>query len=140
MSSLRDEKRRYNRSIFLLMSGYGLALLGVNSFFANHAGQTPQGISAIVIAALPALPVIGVFVVMGRFLARMTDEYLRMLLARQMLIATGLTLSVATAWGFVESFGLAAHVPAYYAAILWFGGLGLGGCVNRWLERAGERP
>ena len=40
----RAEKRRYTRSVLLLMAGYGLALVGVNQFFANHAGQPPQGL------------------------------------------------------------------------------------------------
>src|SRR3546814_10517736 len=70
------------------------------------------------------LPIIGVFFVMSRLLVTLNDEYQRYLLTRQMLIATGFMLSVATVWGFVESFGLLPHVPAFYAAILWFGGLG----------------
>ncbi len=80
---------------------------------------------------MPALPIIGIFGVLGRYLIAERDEYLRMLVARQALIATALTLSLATVWGFVEDAGLARHVPAFYAAVLWFGGLGVGGCVNK---------
>lgn len=80
---------------------------------------------------------IGVFVAIGRLLTSLRDEYQRYLMTRQILIATGFTLSVATAWGFVESFGLLPHVPAFYATVLWFAGLGLGGCINALLERRG---
>ena len=47
------------------------------------------------------------------------------------IVATGLTLSIATMWGFLENLGLVPHVDAFYIAILWFGGLGVGACYNR---------
>jgi len=129
------EHRRYTASVAALMGGYVAALVGVNLFFENSA---PTGLSAYLAALLPALPIIGVFFVIGRLLLTLRDEYQRFLMTRQILIATGFMLSVATAYGFVESFGLLPHVPAFYAAILWFGGLGLGGCVNAVLGRGGE--
>ena len=49
-----------------------------------------------------------------------------MLMVRQTLWATGFALSVATIWGFLENFDLVGHVDAYYVAVLWFVGLGLG--------------
>jgi hypothetical protein len=52
-------------------------------------------------------------------------------MVRQTLWASGFALSFATIWGFLESFDLVAHVEAYYVAVLWFGGLGLGACVNK---------
>lgn len=128
------ERKRYTATVILLMSGYAAILVGVNAFFTNSA---PTGLSAYAAASLPALPILGVFFAMGRLLVRLRDEYQRVLLTRQLLIATAFALSVATVWGFIESFGLAPHIPAYYGAILWFGGLGLGGCVNALLERRG---
>jgi hypothetical protein len=52
---------------------------------------------------------------------------------RQTLVASALALSIATAWGFLESFELAAHFDAYWIAVVWFVGLGLGACVNKLL-------
>jgi len=135
LKSKSPAMRRYTQRIVLLMSGYVAILFGVNAYFDN---SHPTGLSAFAAAILPALPIIGVFAVIARLLVELRDEYLRVMLVRQILIATGFMLSVATAWGFIEAFGLAPHVEAYYAAILWFGGLGLGGCVNAWLERRGE--
>lgn len=129
------EHRRYTVAVVLLMVGYVGALVGVNMYFDNNS---PSGASAYAAATLPALPIIGVFFVMSRLLVTLNDEYQRYLLTRQMLIATGFMLSVATVWGFVESFGLLPHVPAFYAAILWFGGLGLGACLNKLLERGND--
>ena len=126
-------RRRYNRSALVLAIGYMLALFGVVSFFRNHPDASDG--SAYIIAVLPALPILGVFFVLGRYLVEERDEYLKMLLVRQGLIATALTLSVATIWGFLENFGLVRHIAAYYAAVLWFGGLGLGSCVDKLTER-----
>jgi hypothetical protein len=77
-------------------------------------------------------------VVIGRYLVEESDEYLRDQFVRQALIATGFALSIATAWGFLENFGLVPHVYAYYAAILWFAGLGIGAGVNKLQAARGE--
>lgn len=125
--------RRYTRSILLLSVAYALILFGTVGFFRNHPGIADP--SAYLIAALPALPIVGMVAVIGRYLVEEKDEYLRMLMARQALLATGLTLAIATVWGFVEDAGLAPHVPAFYVAVLWFAGFGVGACVNRAIER-----
>ncbi|MFL6847288.1 MAG: hypothetical protein ACJ8EI_02805, partial [Sphingomicrobium sp.] len=90
----------------------------------------PGGIEYAV-AALPAVPVIGLFVAIGRYLVEEQDEYLRMLMVRQTLWASGFALSVATVWGFLENFDLVEHVDAYSVAIVWFAGLGLGALINK---------
>ena len=121
-------QRRYTKSVLMLSVAYALILFGVVSFFKNG---TPHGASAYIAAVLPALPIVGIFFAMGRYLVDEQDEYLRTLVVRQTLVATGFALSIATIWGFLENFDLVPHVYAYYAAILWFAGLGLGSAVNR---------
>jgi hypothetical protein len=86
---------------------------------------------AYVVAILPALPVIGIFAAIGRYLVEEQDEYVRMLMVRQTLWASGVALSAATIWGFLESFDLVRHVDGYYVVIAWFFGLGIGGIVNK---------
>ena len=122
-------RRRYNRSSLTLLAVYFAVLIGVSIFFNTG---TRTGVIAYAAAALPALPVIGIFYALGRYLVEEQDEYLRMLLIRRMLWATGFALSVATVWGFLERFGLALHFDAYAVMILWFFGLGLGACIE-WL-------
>lgn len=126
----RDAARRYSRSVLALMAAYAVLLILANRL-VPLAGSAALKLA---FAILPALPVIGVFFVMGRHVLALGDEYVRMLLVRKMLIATGFLLSVATAWGFAEDFDVLPHVPAFYAVVVWFGGFGLGACVNRWLE------
>ncbi|HYW15166.1 MAG TPA: hypothetical protein VE891_03295 [Allosphingosinicella sp.] len=97
-----------------------------------------SGPPAYVIAILPALAIIGIFAAIASYLVEETDEYLRLLTVRQTLVASGFALSIATAWGFLESFDLVGHFDAYWVAVIWFAGLGLGSCVNKFLCTNGQ--
>src|ERR1700761_6442583 len=118
----------YNKRVMALSLAYAVALLGAVYAFKHHLLSGPV---AYVAAILPALAIIGIFGAIGLYLVEEQDEYLRMLMVRQTLWASGFALSIATIWGFLESFELVQHVEAYYVAILWFGGLGLGACANK---------
>jgi len=83
------------------------------------------------VAMLPALPIIGIFGAIGRYLVEEQDEYVRMLMVRQTLWASAFSLSIATTWGFFDNFGLVGHVDGYWIAVLWFLGLGLGRIYNK---------
>lgn len=121
-------ERRYNRTVFILSVCYGAALIGAAALFKHHR---LAGAIACCVAILPALPIVGIFAAIGRYLVDEGDEFLRMLMIRQALIASGAALSIATVWGFLESFDVAPHVEPYWIAVLWFGGLGLGACINK---------
>jgi hypothetical protein len=120
--------KRYNLRVLWLGLAYAALLIGANLAFNRQLLGGPMMWLA---AIAPALPIIGIFGAIGRYLVEEQDEYVRMLMVRQTLWASGFAISVATIWGFVESFGLAGHVDSYYIAVLWFGGLGLGACINR---------
>jgi hypothetical protein len=91
---------------------------------------------AYVLGVLPGLSVAGFFWAIARLIVEEKDEYLRMLLVRQALVATGFTLSLVTIWGFLENLLLVPHIDAFYVAILWFFGLGVGSACN-WLTLRG---
>jgi hypothetical protein len=120
--------KRYNIRVVCLSLFYVAFLFAANYGF-NH--KLLGGAAAYAAAILPALPIIGVFAAIGRYLIEEQDEFVRMLMVRQTLWASGFALSLATAWGFLESFDLVGHVDAYYIAVLWFAGLGLGSIVNK---------
>ncbi|MDH7975265.1 hypothetical protein QH494_24025 [Sphingomonas sp. AR_OL41] len=120
--------RRYNRRVIILSLIYAIVLIAIVSLFNQHLLSGPL---AYLAAILPALPIIGIFAAIGLYLVEETDEYVRMGMVRQSLWASGFALSIATIWGFLESFELVAHVESYYVAVLWFGGLGLGACANK---------
>jgi hypothetical protein len=120
--------KRYNRRVIWLSIAY-VALLVAAIYGFNH-DLIPSTLKYVV-AILPALPIVGIFVAIGRYLVEEPDEYVRMLMVRQTLWASGFALSLATVWGFLESFDMVGHIDAYYVAVLWFAGLGLGGIVNK---------
>jgi len=120
--------KRYNWRLIWLSLVYAVFLVAAVYGFKHELFGGPV---AYVAAILPALPVIGIFAAIGRYLIEEQDEYLRMLMVRQTLWASGFALSVATIWGFLESFELVEHVDAYSVALVWFFGLGLGECINR---------
>jgi hypothetical protein len=126
--SLSPAIKRYNRRVIGLSLVYAVFLLfAVYSF--KH--QLLHGLVAYVAAILPAFPIIGIFGAMGRYLIEEQDEYVRMLTVRQSLWASGFALSLATIWGFLESFDLAGHIDSYNIVIVWFLGLGLGSIINK---------
>lgn len=120
--------KRYTRRVIGLSFLYAFILIAAIYAFKY---DLVSGVIAYVVAILPALPLIGVFAAIGRYLIDEQDEFVRMLMIRQTLYATAFALSVATIWGFLENFGLVGHVDAYYVAILWFAGSGLGACINK---------
>jgi hypothetical protein len=120
--------KRYNWRVIWLSLLYGAFLLPAVYGFKHQL--VPHSVAWLV-AILPALPIIGIFVAIGRYLVEEQDEYVRMLMVRQTLWASGFALSVATVWGFLENFGLVGHVEAYYISVLWFFGLAIGGIANK---------
>jgi hypothetical protein len=121
--------KRYNRRVIWLSLFYAIFLLAAVYGFKH---QLLAGPIAYVAALMPALPIVGIFFAMGRYLLEEQDEYLRMLLVRQSLWASGFALSLATMWGFLESFDMVGHIDSYYVAVVWFGGLGFGSLMNKW--------
>jgi hypothetical protein len=120
--------RRYNwRMVWLSLAYAFFLILAVYGF--RH--QLLHGATAYLTAILPALPIIGIFGAMGRYLVEEQDEYVRMLMVRQSLWASAFALSLATVWGFLENFELVSHIDAYYIAIVWFIGLGIGAVMNK---------
>ena len=125
-------QRRYNRRIIILSVVYAAILLPVCWLFVRHMATGPL---AYLLGVAPALPVSGFFAVIGVYFAEERDEYLRMLMARQVIVASGVAMTAATFWGFLENFELVPHLVAYAWPIVWFGGLGVGACLNAVLER-----
>lgn len=125
--------KRYTVTTIALMTAYVVLLIAANLLVDRGA----SGLLLWVAAILPALPIIGVFLAIGRLLSTLEDEYVRMLMVRQSLIATGFSMAVCSAWGFLGEFGLLPKVALYWATVLWFMGLGVGGLTNWYLERDG---
>ena len=120
--------QRYNKRVIVLSLFYSAFLVAAVYGFRHHL---LSGVFVWVAGVLPALPIIGIFAAIGLYLIEESDEYLRQMTVRQTLWASGFSLSVATIWGFLESFDLVSHIPVYWVSVLWFGGLGLGALANK---------
>jgi hypothetical protein len=127
MSSYRSPAmRRYILRLAVATTAY-LVTLAIAVRFVGVV----EGPLAYLLALLPGVSVAGMFWAIGRLMIEEQDEYQRMLLVRQSLVATGFTLSVVTIWGFLENFNLVQHVDAFFIAVLWFFGLGIGAIANK---------
>jgi hypothetical protein len=71
--------RRYNRSVLILSIIYVTLLFTAGIAIGRNGLSGPV---AYVVAILPAVPVIGIFAAIGRYLVEESDEYLRMLRMR----------------------------------------------------------
>jgi hypothetical protein len=121
--------KRYLLRMVILMAIYLVTLfIAARAFRADAV----TGVAAYALAIAPALPIIGVFWAVMRFLIEERDEFIRMLQVRQCLVATGFCLTVMTIWEFLQNFDL---VPpgngGFGAALFWFIGLGIGGLYNK---------
>lgn len=124
-------QRRYNGRVIVAALAYAVLLIG-EQYALRHALVPPA--AAYALAVLPALPIIAIFALVGRYLIEEQDEYLRMRMVRQILWTTGLTLAATTLWGFLEDAGL-PHLPMFYVAVFWFAGLGIVGCIVNLRDR-----
>ncbi len=112
----------YNRRSLIWSFTYMITLFGAISVYNQ---LKPTGPILWMLAILPALPILYFIWAMGRYLADEADEYMRMRQVTYALFATGWLLALATIWGFLETFGVAPHVPSWAAIPVWAIGLGV---------------
>ncbi len=122
MNSMSPAGRRYVRRFVPLMLLYVAAIFLSVWMFAHNP---PEGWLRYGLAVLPALPILGVIAVVGLYLREEEDEYVRMRMATVSLYATGVTLALATVWGFLEQFGTVPHIPLYYAFVTFWAAFGV---------------
>ena len=109
--------RRYTRRIAISMTVY-VAFLFFSVWSLQHLH--PGRAATIILAVLPALPILAVIVVVGLYLKEEKDEFQRELLIQAMLWGMGVTMAAATVWGFLEANAGVAHVPGFYVFVLFW--------------------
>jgi len=119
-------ERRYLSRVLVSMAGYVLAIAGVSWMFAH---RHPQGATVYLLALLPALPIFAVIAILGIYLSEEKDEFVRTVLVKSSLWATGVVLAFATFWGFLQSYAPAinrtVNFPMYCVFIVWWVSFGL---------------
>lgn len=117
--------RRYARRMMAGAFLYAVTLLG--AVWLSKIGSYPTPVY-LLIAVAPSFPVIAMIWAMAQLLVEEKDEYLRSRHVHHALVATGVTLSLATVWGFLEQFNVVPHVAAYWVFPAWAMSLGLSQC------------
>jgi hypothetical protein len=117
---------------YLLGLGFWMSLYAVaivfNGYYFRH--NTPEAPLVYILAVMPALPVGGTIWVILRFIEK-SDEYMRALLTRRMILALGLTLFVCTAYGFLENYAGVKHFDLYLVWVLFWVSYGVVSPFNR---------
>lgn len=130
--ALSPATRRYNRRMLIWSVGYVLCLgtaMTVRNYF------DPQGGLLWGIAVLPSVPMLFFVWTLARYVIEEEDEYLRYRQTSAALIGLVLVLLAGTLWGFLETFGVVPHVPAWWVVPVWAIGLGLGQMIMTSAER-----
>ena len=124
---------RYLRRIMLFTLLY---VLGLGAAVRIDDTMTLTGGGAFLVALLPALPTVGIVATMGRYLVEETDEYLRHRALIANIFGLGAVLTSASFWGFLETFEVVPHAPAWWAVPIWATGMGAGQAVMRLRDRS----
>jgi hypothetical protein len=127
---MNPAQRRYMSRFIPTMVAYVVATIAVTWLFAH---EPPQGPIRYLIALLPSIPILGIFLVIGRYLAEETDEFIRMRQVMALLIAIGLTLSFCATWGFLENYEVVPTIGVFNVVWGFFGAqLVSGAVVSLW--------
>ena len=119
----RPAGRRYGRRLAVTMGVvYPILFFAALWLYKHGWASGPLGYP---IAIAPALPLVGVFLILQRFLREETDEVLRAGLMAALVWSGALTLCEATIWGFLETFGKAPNVWMWAVPVAFFAQLGI---------------
>lgn len=125
---------RYTRRFVIASLGY---MLGLGIAITLSERMELSGAGAFAIALLPVLPIFAMIWTMARYLIEEDDEFLRHRATMASLFGLGLVLAAGSFWGFLETFGVAPHIDAWWTFPVWAIGMGIAQCWMSWRDRAG---
>ncbi len=102
--------RRYRRRLAAAMLTYTVVLIA--SLWLLR-GAHLAGPLLWIVAAAPAVPILGVLVAMGLYLREEPDEFERMIHVEAMLWGLGAVLAVTTVWGFLSNANVVPAPPLF---------------------------
>lgn len=110
-----DANQRYRLRTVSALGGY-VAINGaaISGAFDDLSGPGKWAF-ALAVAAPVAAHIWATLALMAQ-----SDEFVRALLAKRFILASGLTMALFTAWGFMESYAGAWHAPGWLMyAVFW---------------------
>lgn len=128
LCAVTPAQRRHSRRVILFSLLYALVLIPI--VYVIRHGMV-AGSWRMALAVVPALPLVAMFGSYGRYLSEETDEYVRMMVVRQILTATTIAMVCAVVWGFLTDLGGAPSIASYWIAFVWVGAQGVSGLVDK---------
>ena len=126
--------KRYRQRMLVTMSIYVVLVLGA-ALLVKHGHL--QGWMLYACALAPAVPVILVLVQIGRYLQEESDEYVRAMTVRALLIATGALMGTIVVSDFLRSFAKVGNLPPFLCFMVFFLGFGIAQAVQGMQSRVG---
>lgn len=100
--------KKYVIRTMTFMAGYAAINVAAITGAFDDIGRTAGLALGLVVAAPVAGQIWATLALMSK-----SDEFMRALMAKRFIVASGLAMAIASAWGFMESYGDAPHVPAW---------------------------
>jgi hypothetical protein len=126
--------KRYQRRVLTTMAIYMVLLFGT-VVLVKHVHV--QGALLYVLSVLPAVPVIVTLGWMAVYLKEETDEYLRMITMRALLVGTAALLGVIVVSDFLQSIAERPALPPFTCFVVFFLAFGIAQGVQKQLNRGG---
>ncbi len=114
--------KRYRRRVLTAMSLYIVILFSCLKLVKT---VPMHGWVLYVVALLPAVPVIAVLASLGRYLQEETDEYLRMLATRSLIVASGALLGTIVVNDFLRVIAHGTALSPFVFFVVFFMAFGL---------------
>ncbi|HEV7693235.1 MAG TPA: hypothetical protein VGO52_20545 [Hyphomonadaceae bacterium] len=113
---MREPHRRYTMRFLPAMFAYVLILTPAVTFFQD---AKPGGVLAWLVAIAPAVPLLFAIRAILLYYKEEDDEFLKAMATQSHLLATGFMMAIATAYGFLDLFGLVPHVQTWAVFPVW---------------------
>jgi hypothetical protein len=116
-AEMRPAMRRHSNRLAITMVIYVVVLIAATQLYREGLAGGPLGYG---LALLPALPIIGIFLIYGRYFQEETDEVMRNIVMTSLIWSGALTFCEATAWGFLETFGKVPNLWMWVVPVAFF--------------------
>lgn len=127
--------KRYQRRVLVTMLLYVAVLFGA-VFVVKHTH--PHGWLLYAIALLPVLPVLAMLGSMGLYLQEETDEYIRLMTMRSLVVGTAALLTVIVVSDFLQAISGAAPLAPFASFVTFFLAFGAAQAVQKMRNRVSE--
>jgi hypothetical protein len=127
--------KRYRRRVFMAMSLYLVILYACVKLVKT---VPMHGWVLYMVALLPAVPVLAVLAILGRYLREETDEYLRMLAMRSLIVASGALLGTIVVNDFLRAIAHGAALDPFVCFVVFFVAFGIAQYVQGLASRGGR--